>query len=152
MSNSLKQRLSQDLKKALYQRDKEKISLLRYLLAEIHNKEIEKEGKQELTNEEIIELLRKGIRKREESIRLFRQGNRQDLAEKEEKEIALISSYLPPLMSREEIEKLVKELIQEGFSEFGSLMKEAMHRLRGRAEGKKVSEVVRSLLEELRTR
>ncbi|MBC7218022.1 MAG: GatB/YqeY domain-containing protein, partial [Candidatus Caldatribacterium sp.] len=102
-----------------------------------------------LEESEIVALLRKGIKKREESLAYFRQGNREDLIRQTEEEIAVISEFLPPPMKEEELSALIQEVLS-AFPEkpsFGVVMREVMRRVEGRAEGKVVSEVIRKLLE-----
>ncbi len=141
--------LQEDLKKALKSGDEASVGLLRLLLAQIHNREIEKRSKgggDVLSDEEVRDVLQKEVKKRKESITLFRQGKREDLAKKEEAEMALIAPYLPAAVTREEIEKVVDILKGSGFSDFPSLIREAMKQLKGRADGTLVSEVIRESL------
>ncbi|MBI4094582.1 MAG: GatB/YqeY domain-containing protein [Candidatus Liptonbacteria bacterium] len=145
----LKTKINDDLKDALKKGEKDKISALRLLLAQIHNQEIEKKGKKgesELDEDEVVALLQRELKKRKESVELFRKGQREDLAEREEKEAALITLYLPKQASQEEIEKAVDEAIRGGMNDFGSVMKEVMQRLKGRADGKAVSSTVKEKL------
>ncbi len=142
------EKIKEDLKNALKTKDELRIATLRFLLSSIHNKEIEK--KQELTDEEIIPLIQKQIKERKESIEAFRKGKREDLASKEEKELEILSSYLPQQASEEEVFKAVKESIEKvgakGVKDFGVVMKEVMARLRGRVDGSKLAEKVREEL------
>ncbi len=143
----LRARLQGAMKEALKAKDRVRLDTVRLLLAEIRNAEIEKRAP--LEDHEIIALLRKGIKKREESLVYFRQGNREDLVRQTEQEIAVISEFLPPPATEEELCSLVKEVLST-FPEkpaFSSVMKEVMRRVEGRADGKVVSEIVRRLLE-----
>lgn len=146
---SFQDTLRDDLKSAIKSGDGEKSSLLRFVLAQLHNREIEKKGRGEepkLTDEETIDVLRKEVKKRKEAMDLFRRGGREDLREKEEKEAKLIEEYLPAQMSREQITAVVDELKNSGQSDFTSLMREAMKKLKGQADGKLVGEVVKDRL------
>ena len=129
--------------------DSERVGILRLLLSAIHNEEIAKRGRGgegPLDPDEEIVVLKREAKKRKESIELYRQGGRNDLAEKEEREFRVISQYLPPEMSREAVEETVRKVIASGQKDFGSVMKEAMKELKGKADGKLVAEVIKSAL------
>ena len=133
------------VKDALKSGDAARAGVLRMMVSEIKNKEIEKRtagGDSVLSDEEIMDVLRKEVKKRRESADLFRQGNRADLAEGEEKEIALIEGYLPAAPTEDDIRKVVSELRAQGIDQFPALMKEAMPRLKG-ADGAVVSRIVK---------
>jgi len=149
MENGLKEKLNADIKDSLISKNAEKTGVLRFLLSLLQSKEIEKRGagkEPRLSDEEIIEIFQKEVKKRKEAIELFTKGGRPELAEKETKELVFINAYLPPMMSREEIESLVGQLKAGGLNEFNSLMKEAAKATKGRADGKLVSEVVKDAL------
>lgn len=144
---SLKEKLDVDLKAAMKNADSFRVGVLRLLKSAIQNETIAKHGALgSLSDEEIMAVLKREAKKRKESIAVYTESGRSDLAESEVKELDLIAEYLPPEISKEEIEKTVKEIISSGASEFSSVMKEAMSRFGGAADGKTVSEVVRSLL------
>lgn len=146
---TVREKLELDLKGAQKKGEQARVDTLRLLLSELHNREIEKHGKgggDELTDEEALAVLKREAKKRKEAIELFRRGNRNDLAEKEEGELSILAAYLPAEMSRGEIEAVVNALIAEGHKDFNGLMKEAMARLRGRADGRAVSEVIKGKL------
>jgi len=145
---SLLDALNEDLKKFLKEGDVEKANALRFLLSQIHNREIEKRGSgvKVLGDDDIIEVLQKEAKKRKEAIELFRKGNRDDLIKKEENELSLITSYLPQPATHEEIEAIVDKLQKEGFSDFNSLIRETMKLLKGRVDGKTVSEIIKKRL------
>lgn len=145
----LKEKLTDDLKKFLKAGASEKTAVVRFLLAQLHNREIEKRSTGQapaLADEEAIEVLQKEVKKRKEAIELFKKAGRQELVRKEEKELAFINEYLPPEMSREELENIVNDLKSQGFNDFNSLMKEAMKKVKGKADGKLVSEIVKGKL------
>jgi hypothetical protein len=136
------------MKAALKEGDRIRLDTVRLLLAEIKNKQIEKRT-DDLEESEIIALLRKEIKKREESLEYFEKAQRKDLIEKTKREIEVIESFLPPQLAEEEIRQIAESIIQkeEGIS-FGEAMKAVMKELQGRAEGKKVAQIVRDILGE----
>jgi|YNPMSStandDraft_1061717.scaffolds.fasta_scaffold10669_4 uncharacterized protein YqeY len=139
----LKERLLAAMKGALRAKDQVKLDTVRLVLAEVKNAEIEKRGL--LAEEEIVAFIRKGIKKREESMVYFEKGNRPELLEKARREIEILKEFLPPQLSPEEIAGIVREVLQlyPGGTSFGTVMKEVMARVQGRAEGHVVSAVVR---------
>ena len=150
---SFKSRLQDDLKNAMKAGDSERVGLLRLLTSAIRNKEIEKRTKEkatadvELTDDEVLQSLQTEAKKRKESIDIFIKGGRQDLADKEQKELILIQVYLPKQMSVEETEKSVEEIIKKsGGADFSSVMKVVMQELRGKVDAKMVSELVKKKL------
>jgi len=142
-------RITNDLKNALKSGSKEKAGVLRFLLAQIHNKEIEKYAAQKelkLNDEEVIDVLGKEAKKRREAIELFKKGGREDLVKKEEEELKILEEYLPRQLSEDEAKAVVDELIAQGFNDFNSLMREAMKKMKGRAEGRLVGELIKEKL------
>jgi len=111
-------------------------------------KQVEIDTRKELADDEVIKILRSELKKREEAIALYQQGNRQDLADKEIFEKELIKTYLPAQISVEEISKLVDQAKLElgDKANFGQLMQKTMILAAGRADGKTVSEVVKTKL------
>jgi hypothetical protein len=109
---------------------------------------LEKESK--LSDEKIIEVLSSEIKKRKDAIVLYVQGNRPELAEKEQKEIEIIKKYLPEQLSDEELRKLVAESIQKtGATEIkdtGKIMADLMPQVKGKAEGSEISKIIKELL------
>ena len=149
MENGLREKLNAELKDSLLSKNVEKTGVLRFMLSLLQNREIEKRGTGQapvLTEEEIIEIFQREVKKRKEAISLFEKGGRPELAEKETKELIFINAYLPPEMSREEITVLVIGLKDGGLNDFNSMMKEITKTTRGRADGKMVSEIVREIL------
>lgn len=148
---SILNKVEQDLKKALKARDKFLVSTLKFLLAEIRNKEIEFRGtEKKLTDEVVINVIRQEIKKRIQAAGLYRQGKRKDLAEKEERESEILSKYLPQQISTEELGKIIQETISEvgvkGPADFGRVMGAVMAKVQGRAEGAQVAEAVKKAL------
>lgn len=145
---SLKEQLSADLRDAMRQRDERRRGVLRLTLAALHNAEIA--AGQELDETGIAGVLAKEAKLRRESIEEFRKVGRQDMAEKEKAELAVLSAYLPQPLSREEIVQAARQVIQEkgasSAKDIGKVMPVLMQQLRGRADGREVNEVVRGLL------
>ncbi len=145
---SLKEQLASDLKDAMRQRDERRRDVLRFTLAALQNAEIA--AREELDEPAAMAVLAKEAKQRRDSIEEFRKADRQDLVTKEEAELVVLSPYLPEQLSREEIAGAAREAIQEtGASspqEMGKVMAVLMPQLRGRADGRQVSEVVQELL------
>ena len=147
---SLKQRLTDDLTRAMKARDAPRTSVLRMVKAAVMNREIEKGGA--LGDEEIARTLHSLVKQRRDSVEQYEKGGRADLADKERAEIEVIEEYLPQAASREEIEKAVNEAIAETgaqtMREMGAVMRAAQARLAGRsADNRLVSEIVKTKLE-----
>ncbi len=150
---TLKEQLFVDLKAALKNSFLLETSTLRLLLSSLHNREIEKRGKGEdidLTDEEVIEVLLKEAKKRQESIDAYEKGGRNDLVDKESKELEIIKKYLPPQLNEEEIKRLVKNKIDQlgvnSPKDFGLVMKELMKELKGKSDASLVSKLVKEQL------
>lgn len=147
-SGSLREELKKSLVEAAKARDQVRLDTIRAVQSAIRYKEIDKKG--ELTDPEILSVIGTLCKQRRESIEQYTQGGRADLAEKESRELSILEKFLPAQLSRPEIEKIVGEVIAQtgasGAAAMGQVMKEAMKRLAGQADGKIVNEVVRSLL------
>ncbi len=145
---SLNEKIVEDLKKAMKSKDQLRVSCLRMLKTSLKNKQVEK-GR-ELTDEEIQATLSSMVKKGKEAAEEFRKAGREDLAAKEEQETKIFYEYLPQQLGREEIERIVKEIISElsasGPKDLGKVMKMAMARMAGQAQGKEVNEIARKLL------
>jgi uncharacterized protein YqeY len=145
---SLLKRLDEDLKGAMKRSDPVSLSALRMAKAAIKNLQIEK-GR-ELSDEEIIGVLSTMAKQRRESIEQFSLGGREDLAEKERRELSVLQSYMPVQLSPDEIEKLIVQAIEEssarGEADMGRVMKLLMPKIRGVADGKWVNSRVKELL------
>lgn len=146
----LLERIQADLKTAMVARDANKLGVLRFLLSQIHNALIEAKAKggAELSDKDVEGVIRKEFKKRKEAIQMFRDGGREDLAGKEEKELSVFDAYLPKGPSEAEIAAAVDEVITSGKTEFGAVMKEVMGRFQGQADGKILSEIVKKKIEE----
>lgn len=146
----LKEKIEKDLLTALKAKEALKVSCLRLIKAAIKNKEIDLRG--EIQEPQLLQLLSTLAKQRQESITLYKQGGRKDLAEKESKELTMIESYLPKALSDEELLAIVEAAVAESGAknaqEMGKVMKIVMPQVTGRADGKKVQELVK---EKLRT-
>jgi hypothetical protein len=144
----MQDRLMSDLKEAMRKGDKVRQSVLRMARAELHNAEIA-QGKS-LDDSGILDVLTKEVKKHRESIAEFKKANRDDLVAKEEAELAILLEYLPPQMPRDEIvafaNKVIQELGAQGAGDKGKVMARLMPQLKGKAEGRLVSEAVDELL------
>jgi uncharacterized protein YqeY len=145
---SLKEKLAEDLKEAIRQRDEARKTAIRMLTWAIKNAEVEK-GRP-LEDHEVLSLVQKEIRRRLESIEQFRKGNRPDLVEKEEAELKVLQAYLPPPMTREEVAEVARQVMAEVGArsprDKGKVMPILIQRLAGRADGRLINEVVSELL------
>lgn len=147
---NLFEKISESVKLAQKSGEAERLAVLRLFVAQIKNREIEKRGSgssEPLAEEEVLTVLQREAKKRKESIELFLKGGRKDLADKEEKELAMIYEFIPSPMSQEEVEKEVQGVLSGNSSrEFNVLMKECMAKLKGRADGKMITEILKSKL------
>lgn len=144
---SLNQKIVEDLKAAMKAKDKDRVSCLRMLKASLKNFQVDK-GR-ELEDKEIQAAISSSVRKSKESAAEFRKGDREDLALKEEREIKILYDYLPQQLTPDEIEKMLREIIVEisaSSKDPGKVMKAAMARMAGQAQGKEVNEIARKLL------
>lgn len=158
--------IQQDFKEAFKNQEKEKVSVLRMLKAEIVKKQQEKryqlkkehqELKEEelekqslLTEEELLNTIVSRIKKSKESIAGFEQGGRTDLIEKEKKEIDILQKYLPEQLSEDELKNIIEEVITkvgaESMKDIGKVMSELMPRVKGKADGDLVVKIVKDIL------
>lgn len=136
------------MQKAAKERNSLALSTLRMALAAIRNKEIEARGG--IDEEAVLKVIATMVKQRREAVGLYRQGGRNDLADKEEAEILVLEGYLPKALSEAEVESLARQAISETGAkspgDAGRVMKELMPKVAGRADGRTVNEVVRRLL------
>jgi uncharacterized protein YqeY len=146
--SALKQKLTDDLKQAMRDGDKVKRSAIRLAIAAIKNTEIARQTA--LEDGDILGVIAKEIRQRKESIEAFKQGGRQELAAVEEAEMAVLEQYMPQQMSRDEIaaeaRRVIDEVGAEGIRDKGKVMPQLIARLKGKADGREINEVVTELL------
>jgi len=149
--SSLKQRIDQDTREALKKKDSLRLSVLRMLKSEIKYKEIEKGS--ELSDDEVISVLSSSVKRRKDSIQQFEKGERDDLVSREKAELELVLKYLPEQLTEEELSQIINQAIKElnasGPSDLGKVMRQIMPEVRGRADGKRVNQMVSSQLESI---
>tara|TARA_Y100000310_G_scaffold245244_1_gene250201 strand:+ start:552 stop:1004 length:453 start_codon:yes stop_codon:yes gene_type:complete len=145
---NLKNRLSDDLKQALRGGDKVRRSVFRLALSAIQNAEIAKRA--DLENSDVLGIIAKEARQREESIQAFKDGNRMDLVALEEAELAILREYLPQPATRDEVvtegRRIIEEVGAQGISDKGKVMPKLIAELKGKADGRLINEVVTELL------
>lgn len=143
-----KEGIEADLKKSLKAKDASRLSVVRMLLGAIKYKEVEK--LRELSDQEFQAVVKTMIKQHIESIESFRKGNRPELADKEEKELAVLKEFLPEQLSEEELQKEVEEAVEalgaKGAKDMGRVMKSLVEKIGARADGKVLSEMVRKRL------
>lgn len=144
----LGEQLSSDLKAAMKSRDKVRLAALRQTMSAVKYAQIAKQAS--LDDTEVLGVIAKEAKKRRESIEEFGKGNRPDLVEVEEAELAILIEYLPQQMSREEIMAAARQIIEEvearGPGDKGKVMSKIVAQLKGKADGREINEVVTELL------
>ncbi|MGL5940519.1 MAG: GatB/YqeY domain-containing protein [Waterburya sp.] len=149
---SLKERIGEDIKTAMKAKDKIRLQTVRSIKKAILEKEVEvrPQGQDSLTEEQEIELLSQQAKQRRDSIEQFKNAGRDDLADKESQELAIIETYLPEQVSDSELEVIIDEIIANSgassVKDLGKVMGPAMKQLKGKADGKKIQELVKSKL------
>ena len=148
MGADLKQKFVDDLKQAMKAGDKLKRSVIRMVLAAIHNAEIAKQA--DLEEDDILGIVAKEVRQRKESIEAFKQGDRPELAAQEEAEMAILKEYLPQQMTRDEViaaaRRVIEEVEAQGPRDKGKVMSKLVAQLKGRADGREINAIVTELL------
>ena len=145
MTADLAARLQQALATSRKAQDKPRTLLLGTVLAAVKNRDLEL-GRAP-SDEDVLEVLRRGVKTRRESVEQYRKGGREDLALREEAEIRIISEYLPPDVSPDEIRSVVREVIAAGVTDLGRVMGQVMPKFKGRADGKVINQIVREELQ-----
>ena len=144
----IKGKIIEEMKAAAKEKAKARLSIIRFALAAVQNKE--KELRRELSEQEAIQVIAGLIKKAKESIEQFKSGQRSDLVEKEENEIAVLQAFLPQQLTAAELEAQVSQAVEEAGAsapqDMGKVMKILMPRIAGRADGKMVNELVRKRL------
>ncbi|QTM99869.1 MULTISPECIES: GatB/YqeY domain-containing protein [Sediminibacillus] len=146
---SLVERLNQDMKQAMKNKDKQALSVIRMVKASLQNEAI-KLGKDELSEEEELTVLSRELKQRKDSLQEFKEAGRDDLAEKLEDEIKVLQAYMPKQLTEEELEQIVQETIQEvgatSKKDMGSVMSAVMPKVKGQADGSQVNRLVQKHL------
>ena len=141
---ALTERLQSDLNAARKGGDKARTLLLGTILADVKNREIEL--RRDLTDDDVIEVLRRGIKKRRESIEMYGKGGRTDLVNKERVEVDALATYLPAAVSDDELRAAVRAAIAAGARNIGAVMGKVMPQFKGRAEGGIISAIAKEEL------
>jgi len=145
----LKAEIQETVKQAMKSGDRVTLSTLRLLLSAVHNEEIRM--RRELSDEDVQKTITTLCKQRSEASDLYRKGGREDLAKKEEAEMAVLKRFLPQPLSEEEVRALIQSCIAEagasGVQDLGKVMKLVMPKVAGRSDGKRVNELARGLLE-----
>jgi uncharacterized protein len=137
-------RLQSDLNAARKAQDKARTLLLGTILADVKNRRIEL--MRDLTDDDVREVLRRGIKRRRESIDMYEKGERRDLAERERAEVASLESYLPANVSDDELRAAVQAAIASGAKNIGAIMGKVMPQFKGRADGAAINRIAREEL------
>ena len=140
----LQEKIQSDLNAARKAHDKLAVLLLGTILSDIKNRRIEE--KRELSDAEVSEVLRKGIKKRRESIEMYDKASRADLADRERAEVAALEKYLPANVSEDEIRAAIRTVIAEGATNIGGVMGKVNPMFKGRAEGSTISRIAKEEL------
>jgi len=145
---SLEERVADEMKQAMKAGDKLRLSAIRMIRSALKNKEIELRRK--LEDEDVVKAIQVMVRKSEESVEQFQAGGRMDLVEKEKKEMEVLKSFLPQLLSQEEILKIIDQSIQEtqasSLKDIGKVMKSVLAKVGGKADGRLVNQLVKEKL------
>lgn len=142
---TLRERINQDLKHSLKQGQPQVTGVLRLLVASLKNEQISKQ--RELSDEEVVGVVSREVKKRKDSVVAFEQGGRQELADKEKREIQVLQGYLPEQLTEEQIRSQAQAVIADNSgAPFGKIMGQVMSRLKGQADGNVVQKIVKELL------
>ena len=146
--SALLNKLQTEMKNALKSKDKDRLSVVRMLISEIKKEQIDK--KRELSDSEVLAVIQRYAKQRRDAIEQYKKANRQDLVEKEQKELNIVLEFLPKQLTEEEIIKIVNETIEEvgatSIKDMGKVMKSVMEKVKGRADGSLVSKIVKEKL------
>ncbi|HUR92902.1 MAG TPA: GatB/YqeY domain-containing protein [Gemmatimonadaceae bacterium] len=142
--SQLQARLEGDLVAARKAQDKQRVLLLGTVLSEIKNRRIELQ--RQPTDQEVVEVLQRGIKKRRESIEMYTKGAREDLAGKERSEVEALEAYLPEQVSDDELRAAVRAAIDGGAAQMGAVMGKVAPGFKGRAEGSRINAIAREEL------
>ena len=145
---SVKEKMRQAVMAAMKIHDQQQVDALRFLISLIDKKELQLPPG-EMTVAEEINVLRKELKNKEESKEMFAKADRKDLVTGLDYEIELVKQYLPVEMAREEIEKIVDEIIESGANNFGMIMGQVMKKIAGKASGETVTNIVKEKIEKL---
>lgn len=147
---NLFEKINNDIKSAMLAREKERLEALRSVKSAFLLAKTEKGASDELSDERAVQIIQKLIKQRKESAEIYSQNNRPELAEKELFEAEVIGEYMPAQMSEDEMKAIISEIIKntgaKSVKEMGKVMGEASKKLAGKAEGRKIAEMVKNML------
>ena len=142
------EKLDKDMIEAMKAKDKDKLTVIRMVKASLKQEQID--HKKEINDDLLIDVVNRQIKMRKDSITEFEKGNRQDLIDKTQEEINILMNYLPEQLSKEEVEKVINDIFEEikptGPKDMGNVMKEATAKLKGKADMKEVSTIIKDKL------
>jgi len=148
---SLKKELQEDLKEAMKSKNNVKLEVVRSVLTGVKNLEVQK--MREAEDEDVLQVIKQEVKKRKEAIEMYEKAGRTDLLEQEKAEISVLETYLPPLMSEEEVREVVKRQIEKvqptSIKERGKIMGLLMQELKGKADGNVVTSILDEELEKI---
>lgn len=146
----IRAKLMDDMKSAMKDKNQDKLNAIRFIQSAIKYREIEVRP-EPITSDEILNVIKKLVKQRKESIEQYQAANRQDLVDKEKMELKILEEYLPAQMSKEQIEQIVAQVISDtkasSIKDMGAVMKGVMAKTAGAADNKLVSEVIKSKLQ-----
>ena len=149
---SLKDQITTEIKSAMKARNTQRLEVLRFLFAQIKNKEISLRPK-EITDQDILTVISKQVKQRQDGIKQFQEAGREDLAQKEEKELTILKEFLPEPLSEDEINQIINDAIssfkdkgEDNKRIMGQVMKSVIEKTQGRADSKTISQLVRTKL------
>jgi uncharacterized protein len=145
---TLEEKIQNDIKEAMKSGQKERLNTLRTTYSQIKDERIK--YRKELTDEDVIAVLMRGVKSRKDSIEMYKKGNRQDLVDAETVELEILQDYLPEQMSEADVKKEIITIIEatgaSSMADIGKVMGTAMSRLKGKTDGKLVQQIARNLL------
>ena len=145
------QRLKDDLKVAMREKDNLKRDTIRLVMSSI--KQIEVDERREVTDEDVLKIIQKGIKQREDAINFAKDGGRDDLVEQNQKEIDILKNYLPKQLSDDELKSIIIDIIEKvgatSMKDMGKVMGVATKELSGKADGKRINQIVKEILNNL---
>ena len=146
--SSLLKKLQTEMKNSLKSKNRDRLSVIRMLISEIKKEQIDK--KRELSDDEIMAIIHRYAKQRRDAIEQYKKAGREDLVEKEEKELNIVLEFLPKQLTEEELEtiidKVIKNINAKSIKDMGKAMKVVMAEVKGKADGSKVNELVRKKL------
>ena len=146
----LKEQIQKDMIEAMKAKEEIRLGALRMLKAEIMKFEVSGSEKKEAKDEDVLQLIGKQIKQRDDAAEQYKKGNRPELAEKEEKEAEILKKYLPAQMSEAEVKKIIEDTIKElgatSKADLGKVMGAIMPKVKGKADGKLINQIVGQLL------